>query len=144
MYILYAVLKSCLTGSRRAAGTNNRPRGPGGGFTWFPGTGGDQNQYGPPPPYSKYTASTRGDWQPGFWTGAAAGSLGTYLLNRNRQRDTTEARTYDWERRTGPNYSYGDSSLRRTFSPDDRGEGSSTGGLGSMRRSTGIGGSNVR
>lgn len=152
LYIVYQIVKSCLTGSRRMTSPTSRQGGPGGGWASFPGTQGGNDRYDPPPPYSKSTNpagtyAARENWQPGFWTGAAAGGLGTYLLSRNRRQDTSEQRAYDWERRNrGQQFSpsfY--SSSRRAAGADDRGEGSSSGtGLGSMRRSTGLGGSSVR
>jgi hypothetical protein len=154
LFILYRILTSCLVGSRRSTPTNHRPRGQGGGFApgWFPGSYRHDDSSDPPPPYSKYTSSsgsqtTGGNWQPGFWAGAAAGGLGTYLWNRNQRPQTTFAqRSYDWERPRGQRYTSPTfSSSGRSFSSYDRGEGSSSGsGLGAMRSSTGIGGSSVR
>ena len=160
-FILYAFLKSCFEGRTRSTGSQ-RPRrpGPGPGSSWFSGIhrGGRPGGTDPPPPYTKYPTNSAGaaaqdqNWRPGFWTGAALGGLGTYLLNNRRQ--DTQTRTdydprYDWERsRTGafsrpsPFSSSYSTQRRTTFSSDDRGEGPSN--LGSMRRSTGIGGSSVR
>lgn len=65
-----------------------------------------------------------------------------------QQREVPTATQYDWERdrarvpRASPMAGYYPSQRRAFFDSDDRGEGSSS--LGSMRRSTGLGGSNVR
>jgi len=161
LFILYSFLKSCWAGrSTPGVVDRTRPRPPGGGSSpgWFSGNGGPNSPADPPPPYSKYASTSspnaRSDgWQPGFWTGAALGGLGTYLFGRT-QRERLRPSTYDWEHdrllRPSPavgGYSgfsgWSSGSGRRTaFSSDDRGEGSSN--LGSMRRSTGLGGSNVR
>ena len=158
LFILYAFLKSCFEG-RRTGGATPRPRrGPGPGSGWFPRTNRDDGPTGsdPPPPYTKYSrnsssAAQEPGWRPGFWTGAALGGLGTYLFNRNsdtRTRTGYDRVRYDWERpmqgsfsRPAP-FSSGYSPRSSSFRSDDRGEGSSD--LGRMRRSTGIGGSNVR
>lgn len=127
-----------------AARQNPRPRPPGpgsnpGSSRWFPGDHrDDNNSFGAPPPYSKTTApdsyAVGSTWRPGFWTGAALGGAGATLLNRNNnQRQQQERQSYDWERERSSSY-------RRPS--EDRGEGPSN--LGSMRRSTGLGGSNVR
>jgi len=149
--ILYSFFKSCVRNtdstSRRApprSGNNPRPSS-----GWFPG--GYRNDHtNPPPPYSKNDASTQGGWQPGFWTGALLGGLGNHLWNRNsnNRQQASQRESYDWERfRTQPQPSsfFGNSGANsghtRRYEDDDRGGSSS---LGSMRRSTGIGGSNVR
>lgn len=96
-----------------------------------------------------------------FWSGLALGGLGTYFMNRNRgggvnteydraQRERERRREWDWEReRRRPTGSNGGLFSRRTasdstsrFGSTNHGEGTSD--LGSMRRSTGYGGSNVR
>lgn len=155
-YILWHMLKSCFrrqpnNGTRRPSTGHSRPS-PGSG--WFSGFRPDDDRNDPPPPYTKYPgASVRpavGDWRPGFWTGAALGGLGTYLAGNTGRRDSPTATAYDWERAHAPRASpvanpgvSGYSTSRRPFfSSDDRGEGPSS--LGSMRRSTGLGGSNVR
>ncbi|KAH9902487.1 hypothetical protein C8Q73DRAFT_635024 [Cubamyces lactineus] len=148
--------------------------GPGSGwFSGFrpgaPGPGPND----PPPPYTKYPSSTTpagpaqaDGWRPGFWTGAALGGLGAYLFNRQqRPRDegwtrprvvpVPSAGMYDWEaermfrpvRQAPASTSWfgapGANTRRRGgWDNDDRGEGPSN--LGSMRRSTGLGGSRVR
>ncbi|KAI0346307.1 DUF1183-domain-containing protein [Trametopsis cervina] len=147
IYILYSILRSCLRGTPRNSSPNPRPDGhSGSGFNSFPGTYGNDGTTAPPPPYSKYASSDAGlqpaaaNWHPGFWTGAAAGGLGTYLFTRGDQ----DRRAYDWERSRVPRYTSSSSfTPRYGFSSDDRGEGPSS-GLGSMRRSTGLGGSSVR
>jgi len=177
LLLLYSFLKSWL-GAPRPARRRIPHRG---GFSWFPGGGGGGGGGGwfsgnprpaytdPPPPYSGPKPNThstsqpdQGGWNPGFWTGAALGGLGTYFLNRNRDRtpeppqQRRPAAPYNWEfpgfglgGRTvppfQPNAGYASGSNARMWGggEDDRGEGSSS-GLGQMRRSTGFGGSNVR
>lgn len=160
LYILYSFLRPCFT-RRPQAGQNTRrpgtgPSRPNNPSGWFSGYRPDDAPNEPPPPYSKYSnasASTAADpgWRPGFWTGAALGGLGTYLLGNQAGRQAPPTATqYDWERerqarmpRVSPMANPGYPTQRRSFfSSDDRGEGSSN--LGSMRRSTGFGGSNVR
>ena len=158
--VLYSILKSCLqsrpTANARRPGSG--PSGPSRGFRWSSTHRPDDHTNDAPPPYTKYSNSsytTRAAdpaWRPGFWTGAALGGLGAYLAGNNaRQRENPTATQYDWERerqgrmpRVSPvaNPSYTTSQRRSFFSSEDRGEGSSN--LGSMRRSTGLGGSNVR
>ncbi|KDR76293.1 hypothetical protein GALMADRAFT_68043 [Galerina marginata CBS 339.88] len=155
--ILYSFFVSCFRNNNNTtprappgSNTNSRPNtGSGGG--WFPG-GYQDRPTDPPPPYSKstnYQSQSGGGWQPGFWTGAAAGGLANHLWNRPRA-EPVRGTSYDWERTRAqaqpePRGSFwgGGSGFRRPSShSDDRGEGSSN--LGSMRRSTGLGGSNVR
>lgn len=154
-FLLYTALKSCFT-RRDSATTAGRPhRGTrprddpnrGSGSSWFPG-GFDSTTRPrpPPPPYSSKNVPEEGrGWMPGFWTGAALGSLGTYFAS-GRRTEPEPPRAYDWERARGTSSSF--FSRRPAPSPpphsnsDDRGEGSSN--LGPMRRSTGYGGSNVR
>jgi hypothetical protein len=133
LFIIYSFAKSCF---RR---NNDRANGPTpsyrpGGSGWFPG--GSHRDTSPPPAYSKNLSNVAGrSWTPGFWTGAALGGLGTYLMSDRRR---TEPRVpWDWER---PRASV--VSGRPRSSSDDRGEGPSN--LGAMRRSTGFGGSSVR
>lgn len=122
--------------------------GPGsgpGGAGWFPGDQRDDYDSSAPPPYSKRTTAP-GDanasaWRPGFWTGAALAGASAALLNRNsnvRQQRQQASQSYDWERERERTSSY----RQPTRVNEDRGEGSSN--LGSMRQSTGMGGSNVR
>lgn len=159
LFILYTFLKTCFDGRPRtvAAGRPRRP-GPGPGSGWFPRTYRNDRPSGTdaPPPYTKYPSATSSGaqepgWRPGFWTGAALGGLGTYLLNSRQDTSrTAHDPRYDWERqRQGSFFRPAASSSgyvpqhRSAFSnSDDRGEGSSN--LGPMRRSTGIGGSSVR
>lgn len=147
-FIIYGFLQTCLrrndtqqTPSSRPPRPPYRPR-PGGSGGWFPG--GMDNEGEPPPPYSKQTPGGNQGWRPGFWTGAAVGGLGNHLFNRQRAepRPAPAPVAYDWEDRIP-----GASFLRGRRAPPatdygDRGEGSSN--LGAMRRSTGLGGSNVR
>lgn len=125
--------------------------GPGGAGGWFPGGHQDDDPNynafgGAPPPYSKSAPGTADNsnastWRPGFWTGAALAGAGAALLNRSRDSSNRQARqSYDWEQtREWPR-----ERVARPVQPvyEDRGEGSSN--LGSMRTSTGIGGSSVR
>lgn len=143
---------------RPATGPRYGPGGGGGGNNrgWFP----DSPDYpgGPPPPYSKTPppeAQGQAGWRPGFWTGAALGGLANHLWNRNRNEDPRYQQIPreplrrpapdGWERAWNP---FSTASTRPTGFQrpsrfdDDRGEGSSN--LGSMRSSTGFGGSNVR
>ncbi|GJE85682.1 hypothetical protein PsYK624_017610 [Phanerochaete sordida] len=174
-YILWHFLKPCF--GRQRTDTPRRPdTGPsrpsygGGSRPWDHSPRRPSDHTDPPPPYTKYPNRPRTshdvppaapsavpDWRPGFWTGAALGGLGTYLMNQNTpRRDAPTATAYDWERARAPRASpvvaapgFGGSPRARRgfFSSDDRGEGSSSGagaGLGSMRRSSGFGGSSVR
>jgi hypothetical protein len=145
--ILYSFFKSCFRNAdstSRAApprsGDNPRPSS-----GWFPGGYfRDEDHTNPPPPYTKHdgNSSSQG-WQPGFWTGTLIGGLANHLWNRNSnaQRQASPRQSYDWERFRQPQSSlFGSSGVNSR--DDDRGEGSSN--LGTMRRSTGIGRSNVR
>lgn len=137
LFVAYSIIQSCLrTPSTPANRGNPRPPTTGsGGSGWFPGDHRDDHYSPSPPPYSKNPSNSSG-WNPGFWTGAALGTLGTSLFN-NRGRTRPPNQSYDWERtRPVP------PPLRSNSNSDDRGEGSSN--LGHMRRSTGLGGSNVR
>ena len=154
-YILYKYLLPCLEGDHRSS-TPRTPRpGPSSGSGWFPGSY-DDHRRRPPPPYSKYpdnpTESTgagrRGQDGPGFWSGAALGSLGTYLLTRQRNQEPQQRR-YDWENERfqrrdpipqGPQAS-GSFSQQQSWSSSNR---ASSSDIGAMRRSTGFGGSTVR
>ncbi|THH28242.1 hypothetical protein EUX98_g5952 [Antrodiella citrinella] len=158
-FILYSLLKSCFRSTTTRAPTPRSNRGSGGGGGgggggrggWFPG--GPPTHTDPPPPYSKSSNTTaqadpQGGWTPGFWTGAALGGLGTYLMNRQpqqqRRHPSPPPAVFAERVVRGP---FGFSSARvpptRTdYGDDDRGEGPSN--LGQIRRSTGFGGSNVR
>ena len=151
IFVLFSFLKSCWrqSSSSHTADRPSRPR-PSPGSGRFPGTYRPEGYPSdPPPPYSK-TSSPSGvpgeGWRPGFWTGAALGGLGTYLMGANRQ-DAPRQHRYDWERPRGyatasmPYTSY--DTQRHIYHRDETGEGSSS-GLGPMRRSTGLGGSSVR
>ncbi|EIN03784.1 DUF1183-domain-containing protein [Punctularia strigosozonata HHB-11173 SS5] len=149
LFILYGFLKSCL--GRRPNGTTGgpSPQRPSG---WFPGGfgGGLGGPTDPPPPYTPSNtdpkASTQQGWRPGFWTGTALGAAAAYMMGQGNRRAASgdmwrDAREYDWERERSRR------PLARGFSSgsrwsEDRGEGPSN--LGSMRRSTGFGGSSVR
>lgn len=138
LFILYSFLKSCL-GEDRPNGYRRPPgAGPGAGYrrSWWSGDNDHDNHRGPPPPYSKTPqaptgAFGEGAWRPGFWTGAALGGLANH----------------EWEQRFNPFNRQPQASYRgsrnRYFDENDRGEGPSS-GLGAMRSSTGLGGTNVR
>lgn len=140
LLIGYSFIKSCLRGGSTSTtnGRGSTPR-PGPSQGWFPGAHPD-NDAPPPYTYQKPTEQSEG-WRPGFWSGAATGALAGSLLNRQNDR------TYDWEReRRAQATSSSWFSSRQTSGDRDRGEGSSSGStsLGATRRSTGLGGSNVR
>ncbi|KAI0270323.1 hypothetical protein BGY98DRAFT_1010348 [Russula aff. rugulosa BPL654] len=114
----------------------------------------------PPPPYSKYpdnnvgtgsTSQVRGDQDRfGFWSGAALGGLGTYLMTRQRNSGS-EPRRYDWENDRFRDYSRRDPDPQAprpsaAFSSQQSWSNGRAGpsNPGSMRRSTGFGGSTVR
>ncbi|KIP10992.1 hypothetical protein PHLGIDRAFT_172240 [Phlebiopsis gigantea 11061_1 CR5-6] len=155
--IIFSFLKSCFQ-SRQAGNTRRPGSGPSRptrGTGWFPGYRPDDRHDDAPPPYSKHPAQSQANadpgWRPNFWTGAALGGLGAYLIGNNaRRRETPTTTSYDWERerqarmpRVSPIANPGYASQRRSFfSSEDRGDGSSN--LGPMRRSTGLGGSSVR
>ena len=140
-------------GSQSSSGPRSGGDGPGdthrGNF--FPGGYDD-----PPPPYtdSRKGNQSSENWRPGFWSGAALGGIAAHLLNRNQPRPQAQnppvdrAAPYDWERERSFQIPFISRPLRRAapsrpaWNDDDRGEGSSN--LGSMRRSTGHGGTNVR
>lgn len=149
--ILYSLFRSCLiNGNSRGTprpSTNNRPSS---GSGWFPGDHHDNYPSDPPPPYPKYQQQDAPpswqNWRPGFWTGAALGGLANHWWNGPRRTTEIPVRrtAYDWERPSffgrGSGYSFRQPTTSSDY--DDRGEGSSN--LGPMRRSTGLGGSNVR
>lgn len=164
--ILYKMLKSCMRGrfpgSGRTPGITRRPHRPSDWRpnNWFGGGGGGRGggPHDPPPPYTPYSKPSNSSdaqgsaWTPGFWTGAALAGLGAHLFNNNRAARPNVA--YDWEQerlfRAPPraeerSFGWGSSPRRRpsAFDTADRGEEGSS-NLGSMRRSTGLGGSNVR
>uniref|UniRef100_A0A8H7Y2W1 Store-operated calcium entry-associated regulatory factor n=1 Tax=Psilocybe cubensis TaxID=181762 RepID=A0A8H7Y2W1_PSICU len=147
--ILYSFILSCFRNNTTTRGPrptgHNRPGG-GGSSGWFPG-GYNDHSTDPPPPYSKNAQpEPRQGWRPGFFTGALVGGLANHLWNRPRNEQYARTTSYDWERRRAvPRSSFfgGGSTFRQpSYQSDDRGEGSSN--LGSMRRSTGLGGTNVR
>ncbi|KAJ7593236.1 hypothetical protein C8J56DRAFT_493715 [Mycena floridula] len=150
LFILYSFLKSCFSTDLPRVPRDADPRQnyyPGSG--WFPGGRPDEGSSDPPPPYSKNQQTpgeqARGGWQPGFFTGAALGAIGTHLFNNNRREQAQPRRAWDWERsRTTappPGASPGFWGTGRTSSPrTDRGEGSSS----NLRSSYAFGGSSVR
>ena len=157
-FILYKLLRPCFEGRNRVLLPRTPRPGPSSNSGWFP-WGHDDPRRPPPPPYSKFSSNTdsttgsqaRGDQNRfGFWSGAALGGLGTYLLTRQREPEP-RPRRYDWEderyfARPDPGpapRASGPSSRQQPLSrPWESREGSSS--LGSMRRSTGYGGSTVR
>src|SRR6266404_8602458 len=160
-FLLYKLLQPCFRG-RDGISPPQPPRpGPSSNHGWFPWRHDDSHRP-PPPPYSKFPPSTnnatgssgtsqRGDQDRlGFWSGAALGGLGTYLLTRQREPEP-RPRPYDWE-----NDRY---FARPDPAPVPRASGSSSrqqplgrvwesregpSNLGPTRRSTGYGGSSVR
>jgi len=172
-YILYKFLLPCTEDGRGSAAPRTPRSGPSPGSGWFPGNGHDDYRR-PPPPYSKYPDNTAqfpssgATPQPdargipdrlGFWGGAALGGLGGYLMNRRQQQQQQQRnpephpRRYDWENehfipRRDPDHQA--PRARSAFSGQQSwGSGGnnnreSSSNLGSMRRSTGYGSSNVR
>lgn len=163
VFVVYKFLLPCFETGRRASPPRSRPppgSGSGSGSGWFSGSSHDDFRR-PPPPYSKYsdnntgtgsTSQVRGDQDRfGFWSGAALGGLGTYLLARQRNSGS-EPRRYDWENdrfrdvsrrdpdHQAPRASGAFSSPQQSWSDNRAGPSN----LGSMRRSTGFGGSTVR
>ncbi|KAJ6576545.1 hypothetical protein DFH09DRAFT_1451988 [Mycena vulgaris] len=139
--ILYSFVQSCMRGPQNRAGGRHDPGRPGNSSPgFFPG-GLDDDNSSAPPPYSKSAPTPNEGWRPGFWSGALLGGLGTQFFN-SRQNN----RAYDWERERSYQPPTGGSMFGQRRSAarhsTDRGEGSSN--LGSMRQSTGFGGSSVR
>lgn len=151
-FILY---KSCSENGRRGSPPRSRPEPGSGSGGWFPGSFHDDFRPPPPPPYSRYpdknagtgsSSQVRGDQDRfGFWSGAALGGLGTYLWTRQRNSGS-EARRYDWEndrfsRRDPDPQAPRANGAQQSWSSNS---GAGPSNLGSMRRSTGYGGSTVR
>lgn len=167
VFIVYKFILPCFLIDRRASPPRSRPPpGSGSGSGWFSGNYYDDfRRPPPPPPYSKYpgnntgtesTSQVRGDQDRfGFWSGAALGGLGTYLLNRQRNSGSEPPRRYDWENDRFRDYSRRDPDPQAPrasggFSSPQASQqswnnsGAGPSNLGSMRRSTGYGGSTVR
>ena len=165
LFVFYQILKSCFTRPRGGAGTPApaRPAPRPSGRGWFPGhRPGDTD----PPPYSRHykpAPSESTGWTPGFWTGLGLGGLAASMWGRGREaepRVVPQRSFWDWERpnswggwttarQTAPPatasggwFSGPGSGSRRTWSNDNRGEGTSN--LGTVRSSTGWGSTNVR
>lgn len=147
--ILYSFFLSCFrrnNGTQTRNTTNPGPR-PGGGSGWFPG-GFNDDTTGPPPPYSYSKPSNQAGgegWRPGFWSGAATATAANWFLNRRTQAEPRQRSMWDWERERAPPPRaplFGGRTYSSSSHDNDRAEGSSN--LGSMRRSTGLGGSSVR
>ena len=150
-YIVYKFFLPCFETGRRASPPRSRPS-PGSG--WFSGSHNDYRRP-PPPPYTKYpdNNSTRSPSQAqgdqdrfGFWSGAALGGLGTYLLTRQRNPEP-QPRRYDWEDvrpfpRREPDYPAPRAS--GSFSPQRSWSNSRAGSSSNLRTSTGYGSSTVR
>ena len=161
VFILYKFILPCFENGRTGALPPRSRPPPSSGSGWF-----SRNFYDdfrrppPPPPYSKYpdnntgtgsASQVRGDQDRfGFWSGAALGGLGTYFLTRQRNSGS-EPRRYDWENDRFRDYSRRDPdpqaprasgaySSQQSWSNGRAGPSN----LGSMRRSTGYGGSTVR
>ncbi|GAP87441.1 putative transmembrane protein [Rosellinia necatrix] len=67
--------------------------GGGGGGGYGGGYGGDA-----PPPYSKYSSSSRqnqGNWRPGFWSGLAGGAAAGYLAGNRGGRQQEPRNSYE-------------------------------------------------
>ncbi|WVQ68809.1 uncharacterized protein L199_007018 [Kwoniella botswanensis] len=123
--------------------------GGGGGPGFNPGGGGGGP---PPPPYTKHpsipsqnqSAQSTG-WSPGFWTGLAAGGLGTYLANNNGDRRPVQRDPYAGmmgaRNRFGRRFDDDDDQWDRGVGPSRR---AGNEGLGEMRRAAGFGGSSTR
>lgn len=164
VFILYQIIKSCFSRRGRNA-TPSRPASRPSGGSWFPGHHSD-NTEPPPPPYSRHRKpfpSESVGWTPGFWTGLTLGGLGASMWGRRRDPVPPVAprrsfwdweRPYDWGRwstarqaaspatPSGGWFRGAGSGSQRTWSNDNRGEGTSS--MGAMRSSTGWGGSSVR
>ncbi|KDE06331.1 hypothetical protein MVLG_03369 [Microbotryum lychnidis-dioicae p1A1 Lamole] len=140
------------------AGTRSNRGGWGGGGGWWPGGGGGGGGgggagSGPPPPYSAKpdpATTTSQGWRPGFWSGIAAGALGAAAMNQrggarsrfDEQRDFERYRDGGWDRGVGGSGSWG-------FGGGGGGGGGlrsrdSGSEMGSMRASTGFGGTRNR
>ena len=130
--------------------------GGGGGGGGGRGPGGPSRP-DPPPPYTgseKPSTSTAqgnsgsGAWQPGFWTGLAGGAAGAALANGLRNRNQEQQYRAAPFGQRGGGLGFGGRNTApapRSSTTWDRGEGSSgTTGMGSMRSSSGFGGTRNR
>jgi len=96
-YILYRYLLPYLEGDYRSSPPRAPRPGPSSGSGWFPGSC-DNYRRRPPLPYSRYPdnpteftgAGRREQDGLGFWSRAALGSPGTYLLTRQRNQENQE------------------------------------------------------
>ncbi|KAH9034415.1 hypothetical protein EDB84DRAFT_1486957 [Lactarius hengduanensis] len=148
-FVLYSLLRPCFEGRHRVSPPRAPRPDPSSNLGWFRWGQDHPRRPPPPPPYSNATGSqVRGDQDRfGFWSGAALGGLGTYLLTRQRESAQPQPRRYDWENerhfaRPDPvpvPRASGSSSRQQSW---ESREGPSN--LGSMRRSTGYGNSTVR
>jgi hypothetical protein len=160
IYVLNKFILPCFENGRRVSPPRSRPPpSSGSGPGWFSRSFYDGFRR-PPPPYSKYpdnnmgtgsTSQVRGDQDRfGFWSGAALGGLGTYFMTRQRNSGS-EPRRYDWENDRFRDYSRRDPDPQAprasaAFSSQQSWSNGRAGpsNTGSMRRSTGFGGSTVR
>ncbi|EJD49762.1 DUF1183-domain-containing protein [Auricularia subglabra TFB-10046 SS5] len=171
-FLAFKILEGCLVRPQTPRAGGTRPGGGGGtgGGGWF----GGQDRNDAPPPYTKSIntdPNTAGGWRPGFWTGLGLGGLaGRYFrpsptVPYGGYADPYMRREsyWDWDRswftrtRPGPAppprtserasprssswFGGGGENTARGSAWTDRGEGSSS---GTMRSSTGYGGSRVR
>ena len=146
--ILYHFLKSYFNRQRITPGfSRSEPEDD--ACSWFAGFCSDNDDFDLPPPYSMYpshrhTVTGRNSaWQSGFWTGSDSGEpAGRMLVNSDRQREalteTEDGQEHDRTRKTRVCHSQ----RWAFFDTDDHEHGSSS--LGTMRQSTGFGGSTVR
>ena len=156
-FMLYTVFKSCFFGERNTSTNGSGRRPPRPPRSTFPGSFSNTDSFNQaPPPYSDTPKNSSSDtrsggsfWTgPGFWSGLGLGALaGRYFGNgpSRAMYPPPSAMPYDWECDSQPRttwFSYPSQRPVRRFRDTDRGEGPSN--LGSMRRSTGFGVSNVR
>ncbi|KAF8339680.1 uncharacterized protein EI90DRAFT_3279271 [Cantharellus anzutake] len=131
---------------------------------WLSGWFGGNTPRPPPPPYAPsdpFASKSESSWTPGFWTGLGLGGLAASIWNSNRAAEDSRLRQqqhlqreYDWERArmaastggSGYGWSTPSPAPRRRAHADEclDSEGAGPSGLGSTRRSTGLGGSVVR
>ena len=120
----------------------------GGGGPWFWGGGGGGGPGdGPPPPYDPRPprpwgkSAGQGGWQPGFWSGMAAGAVGAAAGNamfggRSREREVDRERSSWWNTSSSRGPLYGSSS----YNFGSSGGGGESSAMGGARyESTGFG-----
>ncbi|ORY70090.1 uncharacterized protein BCR38DRAFT_99470 [Pseudomassariella vexata] len=135
-WILYSAYTQAQ--ANRRPGAQRRPRNNGGGGGGG-GYGYDDSNDDPPPPYpgAKPSGSRQaGGWQPGFWTGAAAGAAGGYFAGRGGNNRRQSNYGTGWG--SGNNSGWGAGPSRSSSS-------SSSGSASAARHeSTGFGGTSRR